>query len=871
MRGLHRSLIPRILAFFLTLTTYSAGRGQAPTLPIWIEESHAGSFYFLAQTLELHTPHTLILFDAHSDASGIADSDRIRQAIRQVASIEDRAKLLDGWRQRGRIQCYNWIEPLMPLPITEVIWVPARHLEEAQRAQMEADARAHLDCFEEGLPRDDGPLAPRFHVLDFEHFMTESAQWPRDKAAVGSIDLDYFAALSEDSESSEVEAVVEALLRLRGLKALTWSLSTPWLRSTAQAERLLHAALDTSWLIDNALVRWEPFAKTGPDHSLMAQLAQRRGERLPEYHLADAGPALRTLVLQHWSPACTRNETEQLQQLLNTWGQDPFLPTLKVDGRAHEPGGGYAVQAGEPWRLKLTPTPTGAHVRWMGLRYPNTCYRICDADFGFASDAPRWLHEKPIVLREASATAYLDGAEIAPLLDPQWHCGAARVYAEVLRDGEAWRSNTVPLHVSAAETKGLRAAWSRHFAQPYAFGATWFHKNGYSGPEADCGADCANFVIHGFRAQGWLFPWGSPGDFRRWLEPWQGPIQADAGCVLNFGTHLAVLWEDKPPYGVLNDDDLVLHHLEGLPAIIPYGELKKGRAKPEILRLHQPAHPVRLIFGGDVMLGRKVGAQIRQGHNPMAALVPTLKGADLAMVNLECPILPAGQSHDLKAIFAAPAEGASMLAQSGIGMVTVANNHALDRHAAGLDDTLENLRHAKIQYCGAGADSNNALQPIVANIQGKRLAFISAFLGEETRGQAGHTIAATVRGQEVTQAIAQASETADLVIVFPHWGEEHVAQPSAEQRAWAQDWLNAGARLIVGSGPHVVQRVEHFPFGSVAWSLGNLIFDGPGPDPEWNRGALLEVLMDADTGRLSRIWLRPVKISNDGFAELVDE
>ena len=101
-------------------------------LPIYIEDNHAGTFYWLAQKIDLDQSYTLILFDAHSDASGIFDSDKIRDALRNVASTQDRQTLLDRWRSKGAVQCFNWIEPLMPAPIEKVIWVPAEKLSASQ-------------------------------------------------------------------------------------------------------------------------------------------------------------------------------------------------------------------------------------------------------------------------------------------------------------------------------------------------------------------------------------------------------------------------------------------------------------------------------------------------------------------------------------------------------------------------------------------------------------------------------------------------------------------------------------------------------------------------------------------------------------------
>src|SRR5436305_5310315 len=110
------------------LAAISSGARAAKDLPIYIEDNHAGTVYWLAQNIDLDQSYTLILFDAHSDASGIFDSDKIRYALRNVASSEARQELLDRWRRKGTVQCFNWIEPLMPAPIKKVIWVPTEKL-----------------------------------------------------------------------------------------------------------------------------------------------------------------------------------------------------------------------------------------------------------------------------------------------------------------------------------------------------------------------------------------------------------------------------------------------------------------------------------------------------------------------------------------------------------------------------------------------------------------------------------------------------------------------------------------------------------------------------------------------------------------------
>src|SRR5438876_263417 len=148
----------RRAATLCTAALLIAASAAAKVLPIYIEDNHAGTFYWLAQNVDLDQPCTLILFDAHSDASGIFDSDKIRDALRNVASPQDRQALLDRWRSKGAVQCFNWIEPLMPAEIVTVIWVPAQKLSESQIREYRQQATALLDGHLDAAPRKSGSL-----------------------------------------------------------------------------------------------------------------------------------------------------------------------------------------------------------------------------------------------------------------------------------------------------------------------------------------------------------------------------------------------------------------------------------------------------------------------------------------------------------------------------------------------------------------------------------------------------------------------------------------------------------------------------------------------------------------------------------------
>src|SRR5205823_7376011 len=160
-----RALVLCTAALLVAASPLPAG---ASILPIYIEDNHAGTFYWLAQNIDLDQPCTLVHFDAHSDASGIFDSDKIRAALRNASSGQDRQTLLDRWRSEGAVQCFNWIEPLMPAPIAKVIWVSAQKLSAPEIGKRTQEATALLDGHLEASPRKSGSLRQSYVVSDFD-------------------------------------------------------------------------------------------------------------------------------------------------------------------------------------------------------------------------------------------------------------------------------------------------------------------------------------------------------------------------------------------------------------------------------------------------------------------------------------------------------------------------------------------------------------------------------------------------------------------------------------------------------------------------------------------------------------------------------
>ncbi len=795
------------------IVCFLASQALAQTLPVYVEESHAGAFYHLVETLPLREAHTLVLIDAHCDANGMANSDEIRKAIRRGPTVKQRAEMLAEWRRMGKIQCYNWIEPLMPAPIAEVIWIPAARLSEAERAALETDAREYLDAHEEALPREAGALGPRYRVLSLEGFAREAQDWPESKPVVASVDLDYFAKSADADLAPQMEGLMGLLLRMRALRGLSFAISSPYLRDAAQAERLTTLALDAAWRIPNAEVHFDPFAKTGPDRSLMARLLERQGKRLPAFDVTKAGPELRSVLLEHW-------RHPQAEELLAEWAGAPFQHRIDVPGKLRAPSGTWELDFNPKASLELVPPPTGSKVRWWALEAAESSYRISDANLGFAVQAPRWIWRKRRLLAEGPALGSLTVEQLTRGAD----CGTFEVYAEIIRDGESTRTPAEIVRLSQAGTTGVRAEWSRQFGLPYVFDSRLLMRGTQTGAEARYGADCANFITAALRAEGWLLPWGSPNDVKPLLTRCDSP---ETPLLLHFGSHLAALWEDRPPLGKLDDSDLCVHQLEGVPEILSFGKLRQKRAEPVLMTIREPEDVIRIAICGDLMLGRSVADRA----DPLKNVAPILKRADLALGNLECVIGTVRPRDRLQLI--APPKCVDLLGEAGLDGVSVENNHALDLGAGGRVATQAALQAEGIAPIGS--------QVKIFEVKGKRMAVV-AFDDSREDGE-----------------VPELNVKADYVIALPHWGREHRTTPTARQREVAVKLMQAGVHLIAGSGPHALQPLEHTYAGSVAFSLGNAVFDGPGPDAEWDRGAVLEVTLDAQTCRAVRMRLIEVR------------
>jgi hypothetical protein len=312
------------IAALLAATSLSAT--AADHLPIYIEDNHAGTFYWLAQNIDLDQPYTLILFDAHSDASGIFDSDKVREALRNVASKKDRQKVLDRWRTKGAVQCFNWIEPLMPAPIEKVVWVPAEKLSASQIREHRQKATALLDGHLEAAPRKSRSLRDAYVVSDFEQL--EKQIDPKQQLIV-TIDLDYFAGLPAAEQEQAFARIWNFVIERLNLRAITFAISRPYLNSDDEAYRLLKQALVSALSLPTARIQFEPFLTVANDHSNLAKKLMAKGEKLPAFDVAQLTQELRARILSERERINVRQDGSRWQQLLRNWNEE--APRLRLE------------------------------------------------------------------------------------------------------------------------------------------------------------------------------------------------------------------------------------------------------------------------------------------------------------------------------------------------------------------------------------------------------------------------------------------------------------------------------------------------------------------------------------------------------------
>ncbi|HEY7125490.1 MAG TPA: CapA family protein [Ktedonobacterales bacterium] len=244
-----------------------------------------------------------------------------------------------------------------------------------------------------------------------------------------------------------------------------------------------------------------------------------------------------------------------------------------------------------------------------------------------------------------------------------------------------------------------------------------------------------------------------------------------------------------------------------------------------------PQPPITLAFTGDVMFGRTVNEHMLttalNNPFPFTYTADFLRGFDLTIGNLECVISKLGSPVPKSYNFRGDARAYDRLLNAGFDLVSVANNHSGDYGKDAFLDEFQTLPTRGLIPLGGGQNRQQAHLPIFKTVRDTTIGFltydeIDPFSFAATNTLPGH---AWLTEDALRQDVPLARAKADFVIAFVHWGIEYQTAFNSHQRHLAQVAIDAGADLVVGAHPHVIQPYEMYQGKLIVYSLGNFVFD----------------------------------------------
>ncbi|WP_157872826.1 CapA family protein [Desulfoscipio gibsoniae] len=266
------------------------------------------------------------------------------------------------------------------------------------------------------------------------------------------------------------------------------------------------------------------------------------------------------------------------------------------------------------------------------------------------------------------------------------------------------------------------------------------------------------------------------------------------------------------------------------------------------MKLPEKHDSLCLVAVGDIMLSRYVAQKIKEHDDPnypFAGVKWFLQGGDVGFGNLEGPVTPGREIKIPEMVLRADPRVAPALKDAGFDILSLANNHVPDFGEQGILDTLHYLDDAAILHAGAGRNKQEAFAPQYMEVKGVKLAFLAfndpavvpdSYMAGDSPGTA------VLEPEKVTATVKEAADNADFTVVSLHAGTEYAPMPDDTQVHFARLAINAGADLVLGSHPHVVQKIEQYRGKYILYSLGNFIFD-----QLWSR--------DTREGVIARIYI----------------
>lgn len=281
-----------------------------------------------------------------------------------------------------------------------------------------------------------------------------------------------------------------------------------------------------------------------------------------------------------------------------------------------------------------------------------------------------------------------------------------------------------------------------------------------------------------------------------------------------------------------------------------------------------PYYDATWVGVGDIMshTPQLPGAYIKEtdsyNFNPYFEPIKPYLVGDWVMANLETPIAGKDYKNTGYPTFNAPLELADALWQAGFNILSTANNHSLDKGEKGLLRTLENVRAVGFETVGTYSSEEEKQIPTIIEKNNIKMGFLSYTYG--TNGipiPAGKDYLVNLIDKElIINDIKQLkSAGAEVVTIAMHFGNEYQTKPTEEQKQLARDLIAAGADIIAGSHPHVLQPYEVFTAtdengtqrdGVIIYSMGNFISNQRGDTKDYGGVFKVSLRKHTDTDRI---------------------
>jgi len=265
------------------------------------------------------------------------------------------------------------------------------------------------------------------------------------------------------------------------------------------------------------------------------------------------------------------------------------------------------------------------------------------------------------------------------------------------------------------------------------------------------------------------------------------------------------------------------------------------------------------------MFSRGVRREMIAAHDPalpLRKIAPLLASADLVFLNLESPFSDQGPYHQDGLIFHAPPDAIVGLDLAHVAVVSTANNHSRDCGAHGVEFTMQWLCSHGIAAVGSGASEGQAHRGVVLERNGVRFGFLGYTYDQQNGNwrDIDPRIAVTDLSA-VSRDVRDLGKRCDVVIVSMHNGVEYLTKPTQKQISFAHAAIDAGATLVIGHHPHVVQPMEKYRKGLIYYSLGNFVFDQFQREAT-QHGEIAEVDFLGKGVLVSNLW--PVRVTITG-------